>query len=190
MNAVNRKFYSYLWMREDGTPYYAGKGTERRAFVTQNRRFHCPADSTRILVFPMLNEAEAFESEVALIELFGRKDLGTGCLRNLTDGGEGCSGKSEKAMRAALRNVKKAADAVRGKSFTEEHCQNISKALTGCVFTEAHRCHISASKKGITNPKLCGDRNPRWGKKPTNVESLRVLNAARPRDARGRFYAN
>ena len=36
----------------------------------------------------MVNEAEAFESEIALIDLFGRKDLGTGCLRNLTDGGE------------------------------------------------------------------------------------------------------
>ena len=43
-------------------------------------------------MFPMLNEAEATESEIAIIALFGRKDLGTGCLRNFTDGGEGQRG--------------------------------------------------------------------------------------------------
>lgn len=81
-------FYSYLWLREDGTPYYAGKGTGRRAFMRFGHRCHPPKDKSNILIFPMLTSAEAFESEVALIELFGRKDNGTGCLRNLTDGGE------------------------------------------------------------------------------------------------------
>jgi len=81
-------FYSYLWSRADGTPYYAGKGTGKRAFISNGHCIHRPKERARILVFPMINEVEAFESEMALIDLFGRTDIGTGCLRNLTDGGE------------------------------------------------------------------------------------------------------
>jgi hypothetical protein len=82
-----KQYYSYMWLRLDGTPYYAGKGTGKRVFV-RHGRFNAPKDKSRILIFSMLNEAEAFESEIALIELFGRKDLGTGCLHNRTPGGE------------------------------------------------------------------------------------------------------
>ena len=73
-------------------PYYAGKGHGTRAFTGRGHNLHAPSDSARILVFPMASEADAFESEIALIDLFGRKDLGTGCLRNMTDGGEGRAG--------------------------------------------------------------------------------------------------
>jgi hypothetical protein len=86
------QFYSYLWLREDGTPYYAGKGSGKRAFIRGSHHLKPPEDRNRIVIFPMLNEAEAIESEIALIDLFGRKDLGTGCLRNFTHGGDGVSG--------------------------------------------------------------------------------------------------
>lgn len=39
-----------------------------------------------------MNELEAIDLEIKLIELFGRIDLGTGALSNMTDGGEGISG--------------------------------------------------------------------------------------------------
>lgn len=84
----NAGFYSYLWIGEDGLPYYAGKGTVRRAYSSQHS-VPPPADKSNIVIFPMLNEAQAFESEKALIELFGRKDLGTGILMNRGNGGEG-----------------------------------------------------------------------------------------------------
>ena len=89
------KFYSYLWLREDGTPYYAGKGKGNRAFTKNNHRVPPPKDHSCILIFPQENEADAFESEMAIIALFGRKDLGTGWLRNLTDGGENPGGKEK-----------------------------------------------------------------------------------------------
>lgn len=88
-------FYSYLWLREDGTPYYAGKGSGKRAYIKHYnglRNIYPPKDRTRVHVFPMRDEADAIASEIAFIDLFGRKDLGTGCLRNFTNGGDGVSG--------------------------------------------------------------------------------------------------
>lgn len=99
-------FYSYMWMREDESPYYVGKGSGKRAFIN-GHGVHRPPCLFRIVVFPQDSEADAFRSEMDLIELFGRKDLGTGCLRNLTNGGEGTTGhkhtlKAKKAISVSL----------------------------------------------------------------------------------------
>jgi hypothetical protein len=109
------EFYSYLWLRSDGTPYYVGKGHGTRAFTNRSHGVHCPQVS-RILIFSMRSEGEAFESEIALIELFGRKDLGTGCLRNRTNGGEGVSG-----YHHTLGNKQKIGRASAGRKATLGH---------------------------------------------------------------------
>jgi hypothetical protein len=78
------QFYTYLWLREDGTPYYVGKGKNGRAF----RKGSPPLE--RILVQEFPSEADAFDAEKFLIDYYGRKDcLGDGLLINHTDGGEG-----------------------------------------------------------------------------------------------------
>src|SRR4029077_14167926 len=65
---------------------------------------HRPKNPENILIFWHATEFEAFESEKAFIRWFGRKDLGTGCLRNLTDGGEGAAGHiPTPAMRRAMK---------------------------------------------------------------------------------------
>lgn len=86
------QFYSYLWLREDGTPEYVGKGTGKRAYIRGSHHLCPPKDKSLILIFPQDNEADAIQSEKDLISLFGRKDLGTGILRNFTAGGDGVSG--------------------------------------------------------------------------------------------------
>jgi hypothetical protein len=86
-------YYTYAYLREDGTPYYIGKGRGKRIFDNKNRS-SClvPKDKRRILYLKKnLTEEEAFKHEVYMISLFGRKDLGNGILRNMTDGGEGFS---------------------------------------------------------------------------------------------------
>ena len=83
-------FYTYLYLREDGTPWYVGKGTWKRIFSSRHRVPPPPKD--RILAEPHTSEDDAFEAEKFLISYYGRKDIGTGCLWNLTDGGEGMSG--------------------------------------------------------------------------------------------------
>ena len=88
-----KTFYTYLWLREDGTPYYVGKGFGDRAFIRDNHRIPRPKNKSRILVQDFPSEQDAFAAEKFLINYYGRVDLGTGCLRNLTEGGEGCSGR-------------------------------------------------------------------------------------------------
>ena len=92
-------FYTYLWLRESGTPYYAGKSTGRRAFSSSAHGVHRPVDRVRILIQEFPSEEDAFEAEKFLIAYYGRIDLGTGCLRNLTDGGEGTSNPDEETRR-------------------------------------------------------------------------------------------
>lgn len=91
--------YTYLWLREDGTPYYAGKGRNNRAFTSKGRRVHCPADSSRIITQEWPTEGAALAAERLLIGAYGRMDQGTGCLRNLTDGGGGAPNPSDEARR-------------------------------------------------------------------------------------------
>ena len=91
---TQNEYYVYLYLREDGTPYYVGKGKGNRAFSNNRRTYHRPEDESRI-VFPAksLTENEAFELEKELIAKYGRKNNNTGILRNLTDGGDGQSGR-------------------------------------------------------------------------------------------------
>jgi NUMOD3 motif-containing protein len=83
-------FYTYMWLRENGTPYYVGKGSGDRAYIKHRVGNAPPLD--RIVFYIAKDEADAFDIEVSLIWYYGRKDAGTGCLRNLTGGGEGPSG--------------------------------------------------------------------------------------------------
>ena len=80
-------YYTYAWLREDGTPYYIGKGRNGRAF-----RKGGPEKSRVLLLKQNCTEEEAFKHEKYMISVFGRKDTGTGILINLTEGGDGSSG--------------------------------------------------------------------------------------------------
>ena len=87
-------YYTYAYLREDKTPYYIGKGYGRRAYKKSKKQgINLPKDKSRIIFLKQnLTEEEAFKHEIYMIAIFGRKDLGTGILRNKTNGGEGASG--------------------------------------------------------------------------------------------------
>ena len=85
-------YYTYAYLREDRTPYYIGKGKGDRIY-SKSRRIKPPKDKSRIIYLKQnLTEEEAFRHEIYMIDVFGRKDLGTGILQNLTNGGDGSSG--------------------------------------------------------------------------------------------------
>ena len=112
-------YYTYAYLREDKTPYYIGKGTGNRIYST-NRIIKPPKDKSRIIYLKQnLTEKEAFKHEIYMIGVFGRKDLGTGILVNMTNGGEGASGwvpSEETRKRIGAANKK----SLKGKKIPEE----------------------------------------------------------------------
>lgn len=102
-------FYVYVYRdprpSKNNQPVYVGKGTGSRDlshwsrgshnkpfqdFLSHIKRKGLTASCER--VFETEIEQEAFNKEIELIALYGRRDIGTGTLFNRTDGGEGASG--------------------------------------------------------------------------------------------------
>jgi hypothetical protein len=116
-------YYTYLWLRENGTPYYVGKGKGNRGFTSKLHRVKCPDSKENIITQEFETEKDAFFAETFLILLYGRINLGTGCLANLTEGGEGASGT---IVNEATRI--KQSKAGKGRPKTEEHRRKIREA--------------------------------------------------------------
>ena len=146
-------FYTYLWLREDGTPYYVGKGKNRRAYVQTGHIVKVPPRE-RIVIHFVESEADAFETEIALIWYYGRKDLGTGILRNLTDGGDGMSGhrwtsRQRKIIPEANRGRKRTS-LTRLKIREARKRQKSTKGMAGQKHSLSARALMSKSRIGKT----------------------------------------
>ena len=156
-------YYTYAYLREDKTPYYIGKGKEDRIYKTTGRNIKPPKDKSRIIFLKKnLTEEEAFKHEIYMIDVFGRKDLGTGILHNRTDGGEGSSGciPSEETKRklsevnkgkiVSEETRKKISETSKGKTLSEEHIKKISEANKGHAVSEETKRKLSEAHKGNT----------------------------------------
>ena len=144
-------FVVYAYCRKDGTFYYIGKGRPLRPYGKRREGIKPPADKDRILILHSgLPEQTAFDYEGKLILFYGRKDLGTGLLRNMTNGGEGVAGWiPDEEWR------KNKSDSMSGNG----------NPMFGVRITGRKNPHLSQLNK-ILNPlrSLGGENNPMYGK--------------------------
>jgi hypothetical protein len=164
------EYYTYAYLREDGTPYYIGKGKNYRAYTDGGKPCCRPPIKERIIILKNnLTEEDAHRHEIYMINVFGRKDIGTGILRNKTNGGEGKSGwvpSQETKNKLKKANI--------GRRHTKETCKKMSKSRMGHPVSEETRnkiantlCkgpylmkHISGEEVLVYNiTKWCRDNN-------------------------------
>lgn len=117
--------YVYRHIRLDkNEPFYIGIGIAenfKRAYSKKSRNKLWKTISNKSnfdieILFDNITWEEACQKETELIKLYGRIDIKTGCLSNMTNGGDGTIG----------INVWN-----KGKKLTQSHIDSLSKAQTG-----------------------------------------------------------
>jgi len=163
------EYYTYAYLREDGTPYYIGKGKGDRAYRKDGRPCATPKDKNKIIHLKTnLTEEEAFNHEKYMIFILGRKDLGTGILYNKTDGGEGKSGcyPSEETKRKISEAVKGKNHPLYGIKPSLETRNKMSKSLKGRIIDDEWKAKMSESHKG--RPGTYGFRGKKHNEETLN----------------------
>jgi hypothetical protein len=162
-------FYVYAYLREDGSPYYVGKGSGERAWKKDKREINKPKNKKLIVIVETnLTEIGALAIERKLIHWYGRKDNSTGILRNKTDGGEGLSGwlASDSTRKKMSESRSGEKNHFFGKKQTTESNVKRSNSLMGDknhLFGVSGPAHPKFGKK--YKGKNEGDKNPFFGKK-------------------------
>jgi hypothetical protein len=188
---TDRIYYTYAYLREDGTPYYIGRGKGDRAFAAH--KLPKPSKERIFFLKKDLSYSESVRHERYMIFVFGRKDIGTGILRNRTDGGEGVENLAP-ATRKAISDKRKG-QINRTGPHTAEAREKMSKSHTGKVLTEEHKKNIAKAVKGrvvkdSTKAKLRQTRAkqtpPTLGQTRTPEQRARMSEAAKVRWAKQR----
>ena len=167
-------YYVYEYLREDGTPYYVGKGKGTRYKAPHKRGHTCvpipPIDRVKFHATD-LTEDEALDIENILIEEYGIKEEG-GLLINQVIHRE------DKRTFTKETKKKMSDSAKRRGPHGKDVYDKISKSLTGKSRPQETRDKISKSHKGKkhteeTKDKLRADQTKRKLEDPDYYEKLR-----------------
>jgi|688.fasta_scaffold186753_3 hypothetical protein len=121
------------------------------------------------IIYDNLTRDEACKFEIELIKKYGRIDLNTGILCNMTSGGDGMAELSPKAMLnlknrmignsyskgncMSIEHRNKISQINKGRKFTNEHKEKISLGNLNKVLTQETKDKISFANKGRKMPE-------------------------------------
>lgn len=159
-------FYVYIHKKPDGTPFYIGKGRNRRAWRKDNRNPHWHhivakhGFEVEILISE-LSEEDAFAEEIRLIAEYRKLHK----LVNATDGGEGSSGHVHTLeTREKLSQIHKVSERAqehriklglsrRGTTLPEETIVKMREASRKKALDPEFRAKVSAGvRRALDNP--------------------------------------
>ena len=160
----------YVYIYKDPRPtknqqvVYVGKGTGDRAWYHWKKRVRGNKGFGAFLALlrqeklepiieiarESLEEAEAFYEEMKLIEVYGRRDLGTGTLFNLTDGGEGLAG--------VIRTDEWRKNISESLRTPEQVSRNVIASRERWANQEYKEKTIAAIRKALQNPEVIARR--------------------------------
>jgi hypothetical protein len=141
--------------------FYVGMGNTKRVYSKQRSKIW--EDTVKkygyysVIVASNLSKEDALELECFIIKELGRRDLKTGLLVNMTEGGNGTSGLScsiEKRRKYIMSKIernsewkRKISEAHKGKIFSNETLKKMSKAKIGKKTSEETRKKMSVSNR-------------------------------------------
>jgi hypothetical protein len=155
--------YVYRHIRVDkNEPFYIGIGSDIPYYKRANERARrskfwkkiiAKTDYEIEILFDDISFEEAKVKEIEFIKLYGRKDLNTGCLVNLTDGGDG------------LIN----------KVYTPEYRRNLSNSMKGRFLSEEHKAKLRTYRLGVPNSPEARSKISKANKGRKNSDALMEL---------------
>lgn len=157
--------YVYGYFDKNQIPFYIGLGKNNRLnhhltpsvlktkklpffysklskMISNNEKFHIKIIKNNLT----RNEAEIIEQ--ILISLIGRRDLNTGTLCNLTDGGDGalnCIVKEKTRVKLSQKS--------KGRKLSKEHKNILRKCNLGKIHSKETRLKMSIGQRGTSKPK-------------------------------------
>lgn len=206
-----KQFYTYLHCKPDGTPFYVGKGHDKRAFlIKRNNSGHKKIvnkygkENIKVFVFPCENEDQALDDEMHQILQLRQ----SGCdLVNTTLGGRGATGyrhtnESKEIIRKYakehyLKRTIKLEEYQRGKPKSDETKRKIAQAQLGVPKGPMHENTrrglylanfgkpLSEEHRNKVAKALIGNKNP-LGKKrsPETIAKMRIAATLREKKKR------
>lgn len=177
--------YLYRHIRLDkNEPFYIGIGSDHtfkraREQARRNALWKRIVAKTAYeveILFDGLTFEEAKLKEIEFIKLYGRINLNTGTLSNMTDGGDGTL---NKIFSAEYR--KKLSEKAKTRTVSEDQKEKLRKYRTGKINSPEARRKISIANTG-KKLKQCnidllklrvGDKNPAYGKTGANSPNFK-----------------